>query len=272
MRKDFLDVFINSTDITRECENYLIEDVQHTLLSTDAIIVGFFKPINAVYIDLEVKNTNVSALDVSYWNGSVYVPMNIIDRTKGFTRSGHIEWPRNIDDQAGSTVEGKEQYWYKITSDTDMSLVEINGINLLFSSEDDMREEEPELASDARRFPTGRNTLVGYLQAAKREIIQELRSKGQVIYNDEQRLINVNIFDLNNYGELREAGKFLSLYKFLMNLSDEPDDIYYTKALRYKENYNLAFNVFNLSIDRNDNGKEEKSETISMTYGRIKRI
>ena len=125
--------------------------------------------------------------------------------------------------------------------------------------------------ADARRNSPNRLTKVGYLQSAKRKIIQDLRNEGKTIYSASQQLLNINIFDLNNYSELREASRQLSTSLFMENLSDNPDDIFMYKAKNYLMQYDLAFKVFLLSIDKNDDGKETNTESNEVSFGRIVR-
>lgn len=274
MRKDFLDIFINSTKVTQELENYAIDAITATLTTSDFVYVGFYKPINAIMIDLEQRNTNASNIRVDYWNGQAWIELNTVERTKGLTEAnGHIKWARNIEDQAVNTVETIEQYWYRISVDADTSEIIINGINLVFSSDSDVKEFENNYVNDARRYPKGRSTLGIYHQAARRHIIQDLRNEGKVIYNDDDRqeLIDINIFDLLDYEELRLASTYLVCSKWLSNMSDDPEDTYSTKAKEYYELYSKAYNVFILRLDKNNDGKADDNEKNNIIVGKIRR-
>lgn len=273
MRKDFFDIYFNSEKLTHELENYSIEQVTKTVLTTDEFLIGYYKPFNAVMISMEQRNINLSNVSVEYWNGSSWIELSIIDRTKGLTQpNGHIKWARNIDDQAKSTVDGLEQYWYRLKVDSDTSEIIFNGINLTFSVDSDLKEFEPDFVNDKRRYPSGRDTLDTYHQAAKRHIIQDLRNEGKVIYNDNQELIDINIFDLLDYEELRLASTYLACSKWLSNMSDTPEDSYAVKSQEYFSLYGKAYNVFMLRMDKNNNGKADTIENKnSVITGRIKR-
>lgn len=270
--RSYLDVFLNTDNITADMENYLVDTLAQVVTTSDEIFIGYEKPLNAIYIDLEHPNTYNSAVDVAYWNGSTYTSMAINDRTQGLKRSGHIEWSKEISDQVKNTENSLERYWYKLTISLDTNSITINGINLVFASDRDLLEEEPDIIADPRRLPSNRLTFINYHQAARNHMIQDLRNSGKTKIKPDGDLKDLNQFDLHDYRQVNQAAKYLALHKLMLNLSDDPNDVYNQKAQNYLKLYGDAFNVFLLSYDKDDDGEIDNNEKNNFQVNRIVRI
>ena len=192
------------------------------------------------------------------------------DRTFDLSQSGFIEWDRNIDDEAVTTINSKEQYWYELTVDADASQIVFNGINLVLSDDVMLQDYESQI-NDGKWYPSGKASFIGFHQGARNEIIQHLRNQGKKTINGTETK-DLTIFDLLDSTQLQVASTYLALSKIFFNFSDGIDDKYTQKYLGYKSNYEAAMNVFFLSIDDNDDGKIDNEESPGIQYKLVERI
>lgn len=262
------------TDYSSELENFLRDSATITMVSgEDVIYVGYYKPVNEFYVAMSTKNTESINLSVKYYNGSSYTAVtNLHDGTNNLLRDGFIKFDNNIDDQELSTVDSVELYWYEISADADTSAMVITGINQLFSDDLDIEEDEPGIIASAY-YPDTYTSYLLYHQSVRNDIVQHLRNEGHRKYNDGVTdWKNINQFDIHDREELRTASKYKVLGKIYFNLSDSPDDKYFQKYLVYEKMANEALNLFFLSLDSDDDGKEDDFERVALKFGRIIRI
>lgn len=266
-----LKIFHNATNYSDKLENYIDQTQSITLLDSDYLYIGYRKPINAIYIAINEANTATSVIDLEYYNGSAFASVeNLEDKTNGFTRSNWIKWSRNQTNEAETTINSLELYWYRLSVDVSTSAVVYLGINLLFSDDIMIKECEPHLL-DADFYPSGYTSFIPFHQAARSEIIQRLRNEGRGVYNGTQ-FSDLNIFDLLDFTQLGEASKFYALAQIYFNLSDSPDDKYWQKYEDYMKRYDNAYRVFFLSIDTNDDGLQSADEKEAFKSGLIVRV
>lgn len=276
------------SDFTLDQESFIADSSSFTYeVSNDKLYIGFFKPINAFYVELGTANTNSATLSLKYYNGTSFTAVaGDIDRTKGFTRSGFVEWDRNQADEAKTTISGAaittEQFWYEITFDATLTAVTMNGLSILFSDDNDLKEDEP-LVTDF--LPSGETTFVKFHQAARNKIMADMQNRG--IRTRAQSDFGPNIvlapgsnsdyrqltpYDFLEREELRQASKYLVLSKVYFFQSDNPEDTYRANADKYKEDYNMAMKKFYLSIDLDQDGKADSFEKVRSMGGRISRV
>lgn len=232
--------------------------------SEDALYVGFYKPINVFYANLTTANTNTSELTIQYYNGTSFADVaGSYDDTGGFSRSGFIRWDRNQTDEAKTTVNGSEKYWYKLTIDVTTSALTFSGVNIVFSDDEDLKRELYEI-SDSGFYPGSEATHILSHVAARDEIIQELRADGR--YKEDfntGRLKDITSFDLLDISQVKLASTYLALSKILMAASDAVDDIHMTKSSMYRSLYNKAMQTMYLSIDEDDDGILDRYEELA---------
>ena len=240
----------------------------------DSIYIGFYKPINTFYIDFGTANTNAATLSLSYYNGSSFTAVDgLYDDSKGFTRPGFIRWNRGRDrdsnDEAKTTVNSTELYWYKLDLSATTTEIVINGINIVFSDDQDLKRE---LYEYSEYLPANQSTFILTHEAVRDEIIQDLNLKGRQKYNSATQLTSdVSAFDLLDVSEVKLAATHLALAKIMMNVSDSVDDLYMQKHLLYKQRYNNIINSMDLTIDHDDDGKRDNIEREKFGYGFIRR-
>ena len=266
-----LNIYKDAVDYSLELEDYLDKTVTETITTSDKLLIGYYKPINSVYIEMSTANVNPTNLSIKYYNGTSFVDISsAVDRTFDLTESGFISWDRNLEDEAETEINSITQYWYEITIDADTSAITFDGINLVLSDDKDMQNYESQIRS-TKWYPTGKDSFIGFHQGARNEIIQHLRNQGKGKYNGTE-FKDLNVFDLIDSTQLKVASTYLVLSNVFFNYSDRPDDKYAQKYSLYKGKYEEALNVFYLSIDSDDDGIEDTTETPGIQYKTITRI
>ena len=271
-----LKVFFDTDDYTSEAENYIQDTFDGTMQSGNYLWVGYFKPINAVYVGIDTGHSayvSSEVVTVEYYNGSTFTDVtNLTEGTRHFTRSGWLSWDRNQTDEAATTENSEELYWYRIEfTGAEYLPVTFSGVNLLLSDDIMLKEDEPHLLN-GDYYPAGETSFIGFHQSARNEIVQRLRNEGNGTYANNIYFDDLTVFDLLDYTQLSLASKYSTLSKIFFNLSDSVEDKYYAKYRDYQTMYNDAFNVFFLSIDKNDDGLQNEVEKSSFQSGIIVRV
>jgi len=265
-----LKIYHETTDYSLALENYIDDTQEITLTDSEFLYFGYKKPINALYVGMFTTNTSVSVVDLELYNGAWASCAGLLDRTEGLTKSNWITWDRNQTDEAKTTVNTVELYWYRLSVDVSTSEIEYQGVNNLLSNDRMIKESEPHLL-DADFYPAGFKSFLPFHQSARSEIIQRLRNEGKGVY-DGVTFSDLTVYDLLDYTQLSEASKFYALAQVYFNLSDSPDDKYWQKYMSYEDKYNRAYKTFFLSIDENDDGKQSTAERESFSSGLIRRV
>lgn len=261
----FVDGSANMASFSRDSA---VIDYEHT---EDSMYIGFYKPINALYFDFIKASNQMLTLEIRYFNGTEFAALpSFIDDTAVMTRSGFVAWERNLSDEAKTTVNGIELYWYKFDLIGSTHQFEVNGINIVFSDDTDLKREFFEVN---QFLPAGQSSHIMTHEAARDEIIQALNQKSeQIIDGNTGWEKNISAFDLLNVGQIKLASTYLVLSKIFLNVSDEVDDLYMEKSKIYRSKYNDIINNVTLEIDHDDDGKYDRIERNTFSYGLIKRL
>ena len=263
------------TDHSTSAQDYS-RDAFSLVLTTseDNLYIGYFKPINAVYIETGTANTNSTDLTLKYYNGTSFTAVSdFIDESKGITRSGFVRWDRNLTDETKTTVNSSEKYWYQLSYDATFSAgTTIQGLNIVFADDQDLKTRVPAITS-SKFLPSGETTQILAHVAARDEIIQQLRNHGkfmQSVANAEFK--DVDAFSLLEIEQIREAAKFKALQIIFEDLTDSPEDIYMERAKMYKSEFDRAMNLFFLSLDSDDDGFLDRGEELRSFTPRLRRV
>lgn len=269
-----LEVFYNATKITERVENYMDDayDVATFAKDVDFIYFGHYKAINALYVlcshDLPAIRNDML---LQYWNGSTWAAVKgLRDDTRGLDRQGFVMWEREQTNQASTSYESIAGFWYRISVKTaDIPNLAIKGVNLVFADDRDLAAE----------FPTVKNYLsddvtsfIGFHQAARDEMIADLRNHGKTVHKTNDFIKKLDQFDLMDFEEIRQAAKFKALEKIFFWLSDSNDDRYSARKAEYLNKYNFAKQQAFLTIDKNDDGKTEPLEQKENAFGSVRII
>jgi hypothetical protein len=259
------------TDYSRQLENYLDLTQSITLATGQYIYVGYKKPINALYFGINTVNTSASVLTAEYYNGSTFAACaGMFDKTAGFTRQNFVTWDRNQSNEARTTINSVELFWYRLSVSVTTSATIFSGINLVLSDDTMIKEIEPHIVS-SDYYPSTATSFLCFHQAARNEIIQRLRNEGKGVY-DGTSFSDLTVFDLLDFTQLSEASKYLACANIYFYLSDANEDKYYQKYKDYLSKYNDAFKTFFLSIDENDDGLQNEDEKAAFMSGVIQRV
>lgn len=254
----FSDFKTEAIDFTRDTFTMALDK------DVDYLYVGFYKPINAIYLDLATANTNAGTLDVDYYNGTEFTNViNLYDETASFTRNGFITWDRNLINESETTIDSTEKFWYRIRPSVTHSSTIFNTLNILFSDDQSLKLKFTEVLS--KDFLAGENNHNKIHAAVRDEIIETLRRKGLLKLDgksDSTSNANLTPFDLHDIFEVRAAACYLALYTLFFDFSDDPEDIWMAKAKVYKGMYEKNINLVRISIDVNDDGLVTESENL----------
>jgi len=235
-----------------------------TLETDDYIYVRYDKPVNAAYINLLASNTNSSNLTLEYYNGSGFTDVSSFDDdTNGLSRSAFIQWDRDLEEDQASQPDASmpTKNYYRISTDSDTTSLTIQGINIVFADDEDLRKEFY-CIDDSSILPSGASSHILTHEAVKDEIVQYFRNRG---FNKQREdslggRSDLLAWDLLQIDEVREAAKFLALHKIFFNMSDAPDDVWHQKALYYRSQYEDQIKIANLSLDEDNDGETDDNE------------
>jgi len=273
--KNKLTVFddANSTfsDYSREALDFDRDTFTITLdSSTSYLYVGFYKSINIAYMELGTANTNAGVLAGEYYNGTAWVALTgLYDETNSMTRSGFLQWDRNLLNESVVTINSEEMYFYRFRPSVTHSATVVNGLNLVFADDNDLKRENYEI-SDA--LPSGESSFILAHVAARDEIIQYLRNSGHYKQSLSDGLNkDITIFDILDMGQIKLAATYLAMSKVMLSRQDEVDDYYMQQSRHYRSMYSTAIKTFYLDLDQNDDGIKDVSEQLGSATGRLMR-
>lgn len=252
------------TNYSNESHDYSRDTATITLTTTTGFIyIGFKKPINSLYIDFTTANTNAATTTLEYWNGTTWTAVgNLMDDSKGLTRSGFITWDRqtlaNVDVQ--KAVNSITKNWVRLSLSATTSAMVINGISNILADDQDLKQEVPEIA-DTNHL-AGKTSHILTHVAVRNQIIQDLRNKNYNVTNPTTGLVeDLTLWDILDINQLKQAAIFLALSKIYYNFSDRIDDIYGVKSIYYKDQYKAAIALSKLSLDSYSDGVANSAET-----------
>lgn len=268
-----LKVYHNASDLSQQAFDFSRDAFSLTLLETDFLYVGFTKPINSIYIQINTPNLNANSINAEYYNGTTWVSIsNFFDDSKGLTRSGFMSWDRNQVNQSQNTVNSESAYWVRLSCSADHSATSIQAINLVFADDNDLVNEVPEI-TDSNHL-AGKTSHILTHVAVRNQIIQDLNNKDFKKTNPTTGLKeDLTCWDVLDVNQLKQAAIFLALSKIYFNFSDSPDDKYIQKSNYYQNQYKRAFELSSLALDSDDDGIEDNEETQTEGFSvlRIKR-
>ena len=194
-------------DYSNEARTYIEDTFQVNFVNAeDSLYVGLFKPFYAIYPQVDTVAVATSSIDVQYWNGTAFTSVVLKnEETNTLNRGGLLAWERDLNDWASSTINGDDLYWIKLDiADSDLTYA---GLNVLFSSDADLKKEQYDIAM---HLPKNANSFAHYHEAARDEIVQRFRNQGKATYSSTQ-FNNFTKWDILDIEEIRQASKYLAL-------------------------------------------------------------
>lgn len=256
-KNNILQVKFNSLDLTKTAWKWSNDNLSMTITTSDYLYVGYKKQLSQFYFDLETPSTSNSLISAEKYNGTSWEEIEVFDETDGFKNSGFICVEKNHNSQKES---GSDYVFIRFKVDVNTSALKFRGINLVLCSEQDLKEEEPNME---RFYPRDFRSHVLSLESATKYILRKINNSGKYKY-DGTDVSLISRFDLFDIEELREAAAYYTMYKIMINRADgDETDAYRLKAEEYLEKFNNAFAIFQgqrLSIDLDDSGVEDEEE------------
>ena len=264
----FIDHSANAFDYTRDTFS-----IDYTT-GEDSIYIGYRKPFNDIFIAALTAATVLGDISATYYNGTAFTPFDFdLDDTKSITRSGFLNWNLELEDWASTSIDGKTLYWIKLDF-TGTDTVVLEGINTIFSYDNDLKEEYRNIFD---YINAGDTSFISTHQAVRKAMIQKIRNMGKTKFKDDlinpvvkNETVDVNIWDLLDRDQLKMASVHYAIAKIFENVIDG-EGLYESITKRYNSKGDAAFNVHLLTIDENDNGVKDSSELRPIQFGSIVR-
>lgn len=266
---EFFTILYNSIEYSKKLKDFGTSAIVLGLQTSEFIYVGYRKPFNQFFVELNVLNTNANTITAEYYDGTNWVNLpTLIDESEGFTKSGFFFFDKPTD-WAASTTDSIEKFYIRLKTDVShIVTTEIQGLAILLSNDLDLKGVRSNIVS---KFNLGNSWVLKHEQSRK-DIIQMLRNQGHKIVkniNNDDPLVTDGIyfaditeFDLLQPQQLRQA----SLYKtisgiYLDELSDNEDDKWQRQGERYDTTFGKMFNLFSMQLDYDDDGLTDIEET-----------
>lgn len=252
------------TKYDSQAKDYLRDSFAISFVAAeDALYLGLYKPFNQVYVEFETASVSEITPIVEISNGAGFETISFSDDTKGFTRSGFITWEREQSNWASQDVNSESMYWLRIRTAQDFTAT-FQGLNLVFADDNDLRAE---IRAIDEYLAAGDSSFIAYHVSARDEIIQTLRNGGNVKRDEssvDPKYMNITKWDLLDAGEIRQAAKYLALSKIFFDVSVNTDDKYYQRFRDYEGMYGMAFKLFRMSLDKDDDGIADADEILEI--------
>jgi len=252
-------VILNATEVTQYTRTPSGDLLPFELTASDKLYLGFYGKFTSRYFDFDTLNATGTVVSVKQWDGTAFVPVeDVIDQTVGFTRSGFLSW-QNTDrweKSAISPIDDKELYWVEVTVNSTLDVgTTLQSLVNIFCDTDLLRAFYPEIVTDPRYLPTGRDDFMEQFIAAKDGIVLRLKQDG--IIQDESQIIDIN--------QVAVAAANYTAYLILFPIArDEGDEETLSRAF---SEYNRQLNSSHKSFDLNKSGKiDESEENIGTVY------
>lgn len=242
-----LTIYHNTTEVSKDLQDYQRDSYKITLGQTDKIYIGLYKPFNSLYVELIKINESPGALTARY--GGTDLPF-FDDQTNNLTRSGFLKW-KKPDDWNASVINGDNLFWIELSGLT--TELEIRAINILFSDDNDLKKE---LQSIEKYLAQGQISFAPTHQTVRDDIVQTLRNKGKSKASKKCNLDKITKWDLLDISEVNLASKYFVLEKIFWQASGAPGDKFSVRQREAKAEGDKAFDLFFLSLDENDSGKD----------------
>lgn len=243
---------------------------------TDYLYIGYYKPFGYIYFEITTANTNANSFTAEYYNGSAWVAIpSFIDNTKGFTRSGFMQYSKDIETWQTTTINSLNKYYIRLRPSVTHSSTVILGAGVVFSDDVELQAKYFNISD----FKGTRASFINEHVQARDYIIQHYRSKGLIkndyenvpllntLSNLSQGKILLTAIDLHDYEEVKLAATYLALSMIFRNASDTPEGNLIAKADYYEKEAKKLLDTTPISYDLNDDGRtgeEEKVNSVTM--------
>jgi len=226
----------------------------------DYLYFGRDKKFPMVYVEMGTANTTANTLTIQYWNGTAWASLaGLIDDTKGFTRSGAIQWDLEQATWTSNAVNSETKYWIRIRPGSNLSAgTTVQGMNIIFSDDQDIKGIYPAVTN---YLMTGESTFILRHESARDDIVQSIRNDGHAkLTLGDGTIENIEPWDFLQYEEVRRWSTYLVMENIFSSLQSTEDGMYAQKAEEYRSKAAEAKQLFFLSLDKDDDGTLDETE------------
>lgn len=244
-------------DYSFEALSYGRDSFLLPMTTSDYLYFGKEKNFPMIFIEMAVANNIANTLTIEYYNGTAWTSLEVIDDTKGLTRSGSIQFDMPSD-WAETTVGGFTNTWIRIKPSEDLlSTTAVQGINILFSDDLDLEGIYP----GVRNYMA--STEASYVlrhEAARNDIVQAIRNRGFIKHDSLGNSLDYDAWDFLDYEQVGRWSTYLVLKNIFSSLQSKEDGLYKQKAEEYSKEASDAEVAFYLTLDKNNDGKKTENE------------
>ena len=266
----------SSEDMSRQVAKYKSGSKSFSYVAAeDALYIGSSLPFNHLYFKLgSTVNALASSVAIKYYNGVEFVPVvDIIDETDvggaSLAQSGFITWTTDKNEawkREDTVFNGQtlitelsditiyEKYWLEIKFSSDLTAsVELEWLGLLFSDDDDLSSEYPDLVrtSVLQAFGGVSKTDWQEQHAKAAELIsKDLISKN--VIQQKQQILDRDAFTLASVSKVAEL-----IYRSLV-------DDYVDDRVEARNEYQSRLNKSIYNVDKNKDARLDQDEIKSV--------
>lgn len=194
-RKQLRALYPAGTEVTSKLLSIASDALAFPLTTaTQHLYLGFHQRFFSRYFIMGTANVTAATLTVQYWNGTTWTAVDELqDRTAAFTANGWIGWTLADDNTWSKSVQSPvddELYWVRISTGTTLhAATTLQAVLNLFCDDVLLRTWYPEMVSDTRYLPSGRNDFYEQYNAAKEMVVQELIRMEAI--NEESQILDI---------------------------------------------------------------------------------
>lgn len=228
------------------------------LAAAGALYFSRFKPFSALYAEVKVPNAITASLTVEYWNGSAWVSVEgLIDDTDSFSRSGFLQFDKP-EDWESTSVNSVDGYFIRMRPSVDLtSSLELQGLNIVFSDDQDLKGIYPSVVN---YLDTNETTFILRHENSRDRVVETIRKIGRKSAAGSGKYESYEAWDLLHIEEVRLWATYLTLSNIFSGLQSKDDDMFKQKAKEYAEDAERYRADAFLTLDTNDNGKDEQAK------------
>lgn len=227
---------------------------------------GRYKPFSALYVEVGTANTQAqSEFHVEYWDGTqwVWLADNVIDDTKGFMRSGFVQFTPPTDWAMKDIGPGERYFIRFVPSENFLAGCTVQGMNLVYADDQDLNTVYPGVLNYKH---SNEVSFILRHEAARDRIVQDVRNRGHRKVSPSgttmlRKYANYDAWDVLDVSEVKEWAKYLALENIFSSLQSTEDGLYKQKAEEYRELAQEARAAFYLTLDQDDDGVVDSNES-----------
>lgn len=228
------------------------------LASAGALYFALYKPFAALYAEIKVPNAVGAFLTVEYWNGSAWVEVSgCVDDTDAFSRSGFIQFdkPEDWDETSVNSLSG---FFIRVRPSLDLTAsLEIQGMNVVFSDDQDLRGVYPSVLN---YLDSSETSFILRHENSRDRVIEEIRRTMRKSQVGSGKWEVIDAWDFLHIEEVRLWALYLTLENIFSGLQSKESDMFLEKAKEYAGKAQEFKAQAYLSLDLNDDGRDDKVE------------